>query len=418
MSHVRPRRTRSLRTHLAGLATALTLAACGEPATGPAPELTALPRTLTAAEQAAIAAGNEFSIALLREVNARKAGENVFISPFSAAAALGMTLNGANGETFDAMRSTLGLGGRTPQEINEAYRGLTSLLLSLDPSVDVGIANAIFYRQGFPVAPTFVEVNRAFFDAEVEGLDFANQAATLGRVNGWASAKTNGRIDEVLDEVSPNAIMFLMNALYFKGEWRTQFDPAETQPAPFRRDDGTEVSAPLMNRRKVPIRTGFSQGAQVAELPYGNGAYAMTVVLPPQGTTVDEYVAGLTPARWAQLLASLQDTEMDVALPRFRMEFEDEWKDVLSAMGMGIAFDDGRADFTGISPVGGLFLSFVKQNTFVDVNEEGTEAAAVTVVGVELTSAPPSFRADRPFLFAIRERLSGTLLFVGKLATP
>ena len=418
MSNVRPRRTGSPRTRLALLATALAVAACGESPTGPSPELTALPRTLTAAEQATIAAGNEFSIALLREVNARKQGENVFISPFSAAAALGMTLNGANGATFDAMRSTLGLAGRSPQEINEAYRGLTSLLLSLDPSVDVGIANAIFHARSFPVAPAFVEVNRTFFDAEVEGLDFADEAATLRRVNGWASAKTNGRIDEVLDNISPNAIMFLMNALYFKGEWRTQFDPRQTQPSPFRLDDGTTVNTPLMHRRKAEIRTGHSDGAQVAELPYGNGAYAMTVVLPPQGTSVDEFVATLTPARWEQLIGSLRDGTMDVALPRFRMEFEDEWKDVLTAMGMGVAFDDGRADFTGISPAGGLFLSFVKQNTFVEVNEEGTEAAAVTVVGVELTSAPPSFRADRPFVFAIRERLSGTLLFVGKLSTP
>ena len=174
----------------------------------------------------------------------------------------------------------------------------------------------------------------------------------------------------------------------------------------------------MMSRPGAAVRAGFAEQAQVVELPYGNGAFAMTVVLPPPGTPVDDFVAALTPERWATLLGALRDETLDVHLPRFRLAFEDEWNDVLATLGMGIAFEPGRADFSRIAAGGGLFISVVKQNAFVEVNEEGTEAAAVTVVGIRETSAPPSFRADRPFVFAIRERLSGTLLFVGKVAEP
>ena len=384
---------------------------------GPPDELRALPRSLTAGEQATIAAGNEFSATLLREVNARQAGKNVFISPFSAAVALGMTLNGAAGETYDAMRGTLGLGGRSPQQINEAYKGLTELLLSLDPSVDVTTANAIFHRNSLPVEASFVQASRTWFDADVRALDFDSPSA-LDVINGWASEKTKGLIPKVLDRITSDNVMFLMNALYFKGAWRTRFDRAKTVDAPFRRADGTSANVPMMSQAKMKLKAGFVDGTQVAELPYGNGAYAMTLLLPPAGQSIDAFVGTLTSARWSSLIAALQDTEMDVAIPRFKLKYEDEWKDVLTAMGMGVAFSPGIADFSAMSPIGrDLFISKVKQDTYVEVNEEGTTAAAVTTIAIDVTSAPPSFRADRPFVFAIRERLSGTVLFLGKVAS-
>ena len=398
---------------LAAVATVLLLAGgCRtDGPTGPADELTELPRALTAAERRTIAAGNEFSVALFREVNARKAGENVFISPFSAAMALGMTLNGAAGATAEEMRATLGLAGRSPQEINESYRDLTELLLSLDRSVDVRIANAVFHRSDFPVEPSFVETSRTWFDAEVTALDFGSPSA-LAAVNGWASRATNGRIEQVVDRVEPNTVMFLLNALYFKGSWRSQFDPRRTSAQPFRQADGTTATVQMMSQERAPVRVGrTADGAQVAELPYGNGAWAMTIVLPAAGRSVDDEVAALTPARWEALLAGLEEAKVTLELPRFRLSYEDSWNDVLSAMGMPSAFGAG-ADFSRMGP--GLLIDYVKQNAFVEVNEEGTEAAAVTTVAM-VDSAPESFRVDRPFLFAIRERLSGTVLFVGKV---
>ena len=233
------------------LATSLALAACGgNPAapgdsSGAASEpLKELPRALTSAERQAVSAGNGFSFALLREVNSRKQGENVFISPLSASMALGMTANGANGATETAMRGTLGLTGQGAQQMNEAYRGLRQLLLGLDPSVTIGIANSIWYRTGFPVLPSFLDVSRTYFDAEVNAADFRDPA-TLNRINDWAKSKTNGRIPKVLDKLSDDDRMVLMNALYFKGSWRSRFDASDTRPGPFTRDDGSVVNVPI-----------------------------------------------------------------------------------------------------------------------------------------------------------------------------
>ena len=420
MLATRPSRAARRRAPL--LLASLLLTACGDAATAPGPApgpLTELPRSLTAGEREAVSAGNGFTFALLREVNARKQGENVFISPLSASMALGMTANGANGATETAMRDVLG--GQDAQRMNEAYRGLRQLLLTLDPSVKIGVANSIWYRTGMRVLPSFLDVSRSYFDAEVTAADF-DDPATVGRINDWAKAKTEGRIERVLNELNPDDMMVLMNALYFKGRWRSQFDPSRTQSAPFRRDDGQVVQAPLMSQSKAPIRMGYAGGITAGELPYGNGAYVMTILLPPQGTKLDAMVSSLDAARWTELVASLHEAEIDVALPKFRMTYEDEWNDVLTRLGMGVAFcGSPGADFTRLAapPLGNqLCISLVKQNAFVDVNEEGTEAAAVTTVKVSVTSLPPQLRVDRPFVFAIRERFSGAVLFIGKVVDP
>lgn len=376
--------------------------------------LTALPRQLSAAERAAVAAGNDFSIALFRAVNAATpAGDNVAISPFSASVALGMTMNGASGQTYDAIRRTLGLDGHSPQEINGAYRDLWKLLAGLDPSVKISSANAIFHRRELTVAPEFARTAADYFDATVRGLDFDDQPASLATINGWASERTGGRIPEVLGEIERDQVMFLMNALYFKGEWRSRFDAAQTRPGPFLGADGTLRTVPLMRATDMPLMLGGDGAAQVGELPYGNGAYAMTIVLPRAGQPVDEFVAALTPERWTALLGTLHETRREVVLPRFTLRYSGQWKEVLTGMGMGIAFTD-QADFGRLltSPAP-LALDFVKQDVLLAVDEVGTEAAAVTTVGVGVVSMPEPFRVDRPFVLAIRERLSGTILFIG-----
>ncbi|MHB1223722.1 MAG: serpin family protein [Gemmatimonadaceae bacterium] len=398
---------------------ALLAAACSNEPTSPGPRestpvLTELPRQLTAAERATVAAGNDFSLALFRTVNAATpVDENVAISPFSASVALGMTMNGADGETYDAMRSTLGLDGQTEQEINTAYRDLWKLLAGLDPSVTITSANAIFHRQELTVAQPFARLSHDYFDATVRGLDFADQQSSLAAINGWASEKTSGRIPEVLRSIERDQVMFLMNALYFKGEWRSRFDAARTQPGPFLGADGTPRTVPLMRAPGMPLMIGGDATAEVGELPYGNGAYAMTIVLPRPDEPVDEFVADLTPERWTALLGTLHDATREVVLPRFTLEYSGTWNDVLTDMGMGIAFDD-RADFGRLlDPAAALHIDFVKQDVFLAVDEVGTEAAAVTTVGIGVVSAPGPFVVNRPFVLAIRERLTGTILFIG-----
>jgi serine protease inhibitor len=395
-------------------------AACGTTPTAPGSqpaELTALPRALTGAELKVRDGANAFSFALWGRLNAAQRDTNVFVSPLSASLALGMTMNGAANQTFDEMRSALQFGGAAQQEINEGYQSLLALLTSLDPSVQTRVANSIWYRNGFPFRQSFLDATRTYFDAEVRGLDFSDAAGSLRAINGWVDDKTNGKIPTILDDVRPQDVMFLINAIYFKGSWREKFDAGETASAPFHASGGATQTAQLMHRLgEAPYAQ--SPTWQAVDLPYGNGAFTMTVVLPKEGSDVETVAASLTPAAWQALTGALAKRKVDLSLPKLRLSYERPLNDDLRSLGMRVPFMKDVADFTQMSPMGNsLFIEFVKQKTFVDVNEEGTEAAAVTVVGIGVTSAPvvPVVRVDRPYIFVLRERLSGTVLFMGKI---
>ena len=403
------------------LAFVLTVALAGcESIFGPGDEraapLTELPRALSASEQAVIGASNRFAFDLLREASARDTASNVFLSPLSASVALGMTLNGARGETFTGMRGTLGFGALDQNEINASYRSLIDLLLGLDRSVEMRLANSIWVRTGFPLHDSFVQSSRKHFDAEVAELDF-NDPAALKTINKWASRSTDGRIERIVDEIPSNVVMYLMNAIYFKGSWTRQFDPKLTRDAAFHREDGGEQRVRMMHRPEMTVRHLRTAEAEMIELPYGRGAFSMTVVLPTRGGTLEGLVASLDAQTWSEWMGQLTERRLDVFLPRFRLEYEKVLNETLEALGMEAAFTPG-ADFMGMSPVRGLYIGEVKQKSFIEVKEEGTEAAAVTSVSMVLSSGPPPFRADRPFLLIIRERLSGTILFMGAIGAP
>jgi serpin B len=394
------------------------LTACGG---GPIEPITALPRQLTVGEQKLIATGNRFAFDFFREiVRQSDPDSNLFVSPLSADMALGMTYNGARSETQAAMARTLGLDQLTTQEANESFRSLIDLLRGLDPKVDFRLANSIWYKLGFVPRPEFLDVNRQYFDAEVSGLDFASPQA-VATINRWADENTNGKIPKIIDSIDRNLVMFLINAIYFKGSWVHQFDQRLTRDQPFNLRTGAQQSVPTM-RHAEAVSLGLYQGPgyEVVDLPYGGGAFSMTIVLPAEGRDVDSVVAGLTPDEWSRIVDGLHEGDAIVFMPKFRLEWGDSLNGVLKALGMGVAFTD-HADLSGIAgDPGDLYISFVKQNTFVDVNEEGTEAAAVTTVGVGLTSVPVvrEIRVDRPFVFLIRERFSGTILFAGKIVNP
>lgn len=385
--------------------------------TGPVDPIEALPRQLTAPEQTVIRNSNAFAFDLLERVHAGEDGPNVFISPLSASMALGMAMNGAGGETWSEMRDALRFGDLAEEEINAAYRGLLDLLLDLDRAVTVRIGNSIWSRQGFPFDTAFYDRVRDVFDAEVSELDF-DDPASVDVINGWASEATNGRIEKVLDGIGPQHIMFLLNALYFKGTWTRQFDPDDTRPERFTLADGSDVDVPMMRLPQGGVLSTAAPDYQAIELPYGGGAYAMVIVLPAEDRTLGDVVKSLDAQAWESLVAGLDSADLEVRMPRFRLEYETLFNKPLQDLGMQRAFCDALADFTRLTPMPNVYIEFVKQNTFVEVNEEGTEAAAVTTVGVAVTSAPPVFAVDRPFLFAIRERLSGTILFTGTIGDP
>jgi serpin B len=392
------------------------LTACGE--FGPLEEL---PRELSVAETKLVEADNRFALKLFREVNLQSdAGTNTFISPLSVGMALGMTYNGAAGTTRDAMQQTLELQDMSIDEVNEAYQSLITLLRDLDPSVDFLLANSIWYDQDAAIVPAFLDVTQRYFDAQVTALDFADPGAA-DVINAWVNAQTQGRIpDIVTPPIDPQMIMYLINAIYFKGAWTYQFDPDRTTDRSFRLADGSTVTVPTMlHEAEVPVRVFQGQDVTVVDLSYGAEAWSMTIVVPTDPTATETLAGELTRERWNGWVASLDSTDLFVHLPKFTLEYEIELNDVLKALGMEIAFDPGMADFSNLyAGPWNAFISEVKHKTFVEVNEEGTEAAAATSVGIGVTSAPPMVLVDRPFLFAIRENLSGTILFMGKIMDP
>jgi len=401
------------------LTAALAIAGCSG-TTDPQPrpgQLTSLPRDLTTTEQKLVGASNTFSFALWNELAVTQRDSNVFISPLSASFALGMILNGAANQTFDQMRTALQVEGLSQEDINAGYKSLIALLTSLDPTVTMQIANSVWYRQGFTVNQSFIDSVGTYFGAKAQGLDFSDPAS-LTTINSWVSQQTSGRIPTILDHISPDDVMFLINALYFKGSWRQQFDPAATTDGIFTTSSGARQPMRLMHRHASML---YMEGPtyKAVDLPYGNGAFTMTVVLPNPTADIETLSAGLSEANWRTLTSSFDSAEVDLAMPKFQLTWERVLNSDLNALGMVIPFQDGLADFTRMSPMGNrLYVSFVRQKTFVNVDEEGTEAAAVTAGGISTTSMPAykTFWVDRPFLFVIRERLSGTVLFMGKIA--
>ncbi|HEY2027337.1 MAG TPA: serpin family protein [Gemmatimonadaceae bacterium] len=391
-------------------------------ATGPhdggaqAATLDALPRSLTGAERSTITAANDFSLALFRVVSTAQKDQNVFISPLSASMALGMTMNGASGTTYDQMRGALSFGGMTQSDIDAGYHGLIALLRGLDPAVQLGVANSVWYRSDFPIRQSFLDTVSTSFGARVAALDFTNPSS-VGTINGWVNDATGGKIASIIDTITPKDVMFLINAIYFKGSWRERFDPTLTGDAPFH---GVAGDRPMRLMHRTGTVRYFATGdLQAADLPYGNSAFNMTVLLPGEGHGIEALAASLQANQSLFSTDQFREMDVDFAMPRFKLEWQRALNDDLQALGMHDAFNS-VADFTRMSPRGReLYISLVKQKTFVEVNEEGTEAAAATSVGVGVTALParPIMRVDHPFVFVVRERLSGTILFMGKVVT-
>ncbi|MEP6780995.1 MAG: serpin family protein, partial [Gemmatimonadaceae bacterium] len=379
------------------------------------PTINALPRALTATEVAIRDAANDFSFALSASVNDSASNANTFISPLSVSFALGMTMNGAANQTFSEMRTALQLKALTQAEINSGYNTLMNLLVGLDPTVQFQIANSIWYRNTFPVLPPFVDTTKKYFYASVQPLNFSDRAASLALINNWVSASTNGKITKVLDAISDDQVMFLLNAIYFKGSWRDKFDAARTAQSVFTTANGATQPVQLMHRT---AEMSYKETAtyQAVDLPYGNSAFSMTVVLPKAGYGVNAVAQSFSSTSWQAMTNSMGSTMVDLSLPKIKLAYERQLNADLKGLGMNAAFSNA-ADFSKLSTQS-VQISFVKQNSFVDINEEGTEAAAVTIVGVVTTSAPlaVTMRVDRPYLFVIRERLSGTVVFMGKIA--
>lgn len=377
--------------------------------------------TLTPVQKNLVQAGNNFALNLFGTTCREEENKpQVFVSPYSISEALTMTYNGAGGETADSMASVLGYEGMSREEINAYCKTLRTTLLELDPKVKLSIANSIWYRLGFEVQQSFIDINKTWFDAAVQGLNFSSPEAPA-TINKWIANKTNDRIKDVIQEIDPTTVMFLVNAIWFKGMWTSSFDPKNTMEKNFYCPGGKTVTASFMQQEHT-----FSYYRNdlfaMAEMPYGQGNYAMLVLLPNQGKTINEILNSLNSQNWNEWKTGLQEKKLRIEFPKLKFTYKITLNQVLSKMGMGIAFTDD-ADFSGINPAEDLLISKVLHHSFLEVNEEGTEAAAVTVVEVGVTSAPVEpevipFIVNKPFLFAIHERSTGAILFMGMINEP
>ncbi|MFC2131135.1 serpin family protein [Bacteroidota bacterium] len=382
----------------------------------PAPEEKIPPRELTIAEKEIVSSDNNFGLKLFREVISEESDKNVFISPLSVSMALGMTYNGSAGSTREAMQETLELAGLTEREINESYRSLIGLLRNLDEEVVFQIANSIWYRLGWTFEEEFLNINKYYFDALVSGLDFGDPQSHV-IINNWVDENTNGKIKDIVEPpINPETVMFLINAIYFKGTWTYEFDKDLTKDDIFNMPDGSQAACKMMEQ-DCKFQYFENEDFQAVDMPYGDGLYSMTVFLPRPQKDINDFIEEFNNENWNEWLNCFQENKGLLHFPKFKLEYKIELKKALTALGMGIAFDG--ADFTNMYKPGGLFISSVKHKTFIDVYEEGTEAAAVTSVEIGYGSTHDFImNVNRPFVFAIRENHSGTILFIGKVIEP
>lgn len=360
-----------------------------------------------------------FGFNLLALLQSENPDQNVVISPLSISLALGMTYNGAGGDTAAAIRRALVLPGENPEQVNEGYRQLMAILTEADPDVALQIANSIWVNQQIELLSSFADRVKAAFGAAIENLDFTDPRS-VQTINAWVAKQTKNKIKSILDRLTADDLVVLVNAVYFKGKWSLPFDAQQTQKKDFHLPDGRTRKASFMIRRdSYPYfqEAGFA----AIKLPYGNRQFSMVIILPDKGESVASLIKKLTLQEWITWQRRFVRRAGTVEMPRFTNEYTISLKEALASLGMEVAFS-GRADFSRMVN-GPAFISQAIHKTFIEVNEEGTEAAAVT--GVVMTKSaivepqePFHLIVDRPFFFAIVHERTHAVLFLGVIADP
>lgn len=351
-----------------------------------------------------------FERVLIDEENGEN--KNFMVSPLSLSMALTMTMNGAEGETRDAVRNTLKMGAFSDKELNNYYRNLKKYLLNADSETNISIANSIWTNKFIPVKCAFKRTNKKYYDAEIKEVDFS-LPTTANLINQWASDNTNNLIDNIIDRTNGDDLIYLLNAIYFKGNWSTSFDKSNTVEAPFFVESDMRVKVDMMHQTN---KFDYTEDAnlQMIKLPYGNKTYSMMVLLPQKKQSLKNIAAALRDLNyWETLNSKLYSTEVDLALPKFKTKYSKRLEGILSDMGMAVMFSP-RGNFSKISKYPAN-LSIVKQDSYISTDEEGTEAAAVTMVARKSAggSEKVTFRADRPFIYIIKENNTDAILFMG-----
>jgi len=380
----------------------------------------AKPINLTAKQREKTEADNSFAFKMFREVSKEK-GTNIFFSPFSLNIVLGMLYNGSSGNTRTEIAKVLDITNISLPEINEYYNCMLNILPEIDPITDIVIANSIWYRYGLTVKNSFIETGKKYFNADVQALDFSN-SNTVNIINKWCVDNTKNRINEMVVNPTPNDRMFILNALYFKSKWEAgkKFDDTRTKLDDFTKTNGQKIKVNLMEQTNyLPYYS--DQNLQCVELPYGNQAFSMIAILPSEDMDVNQLIEALGNVKWENIVNGMRQQKVWLKLPQFKIECNISLYQPLMNLGMKKIFSDGFANISDAS----LWVSNIIQKTFVEVNEDGTEASALSAVIVvgfagqrRAPDEPVRFFADRPFLFLIREKSTGVILFIGRIDEP
>jgi serine protease inhibitor len=334
-----------------------------------------------------------------------------------------MTLNGAAGETYEAMIKALRLEGKTLEQINDTYLKLMTEMVNVDERVILEIANSVWVEKRLNVKQKFMDDVQTWYQAEAKGIDVLDPNA-VKTVNDWIADKTHDKITDMLDYLDPDLAMLLINAVYFNGKWRNKFNEADTKEEPFYITPSSTVTVPMMHQEQN-LRALKDGNYTLVDLPYGQGNYSMLIVLPDPDVSITDASISFTPAKWDEWMDLLESNthKVELSMPRFKYGYKRLLNNDLISLGMGIAFSD-YADFRNISDQL-LQINRVIHQSFIETNEEGTEAAAATIVEISLTSTGPGTEPaawkidiDHPFLYFIHENSTGTILFMGKVADP
>ncbi len=373
------------------------------------------------ANEKLVTANTKLTFKLFSEILKKQHSENIFISPASLAIALNIVYNGAGGETQEAIAKTLELQGTNLQEINQANADLKASLKNPDPKVQLSIANSLWTKESIPFKPEFLQIIQNFYQAEVKNLNFSNPTAP-SMINNWVNQSTNGKINKIVDVIEPKTVFLMLNAIYFKGNWTESFPTEATQLHPFTLLDGTQKQHPMMRHQNSASFPYYENELfQAVSLPYGDGRMSMYIFLPNQGVSLKTFYEKLNAENWQQWMNQFNNSDNSgggvlISLPRFKLEYAIDLKDTLKALGMEIAFTK-EANFSGMTP-SSIWIDKIQHKTFVEVNEEGTEAAAVTNVASGVRSGPVEMNVNRPFFLAIRDNQTGNILFVGSIVEP
>ena len=356
---------------------------------------------------------------LFKQEQLAKPGQNVLISPFSIQTALTMATNGAKGNTLAEMLDAMGCDNCAVADLNLLHRDLTTLLVEQSGHPTVTVANRYFYdNKRMTVKTPFLDVLSDHYDCGADNVNFSAEQAALDHINGWVKNSTKGKIDKILERITVDDVAFLINALHFKADWATGFDPNLTSKQPFTKADGSTITVDFVSADR-DFTFAQSDQHRLVDIPFRDSTFSFSLIQPAAANTAADWHLNIAPDTWKNLYGSAQYSRAWVSFPKLKLAYNNDLISSLKHLGMQAAFSDRDADFTAMGTAAqNIFISQIKHTAVLEVDEKGAEGAAVTAIGFATTSLPPTFRYDRPFVLVLRHVPTNTILFVGFVADP